>query len=267
MKNNFKYNRKIVLRIIILIFIIFNTNKIRFVSSEENYIKIGEISVNSRIASRNIWVDSMWIFYKVSVEKNQTLIVNMTYSGDLDLDLRFYVDEDPTTQKVMAWDITHCGLDDAKEIQEPNKPKRNSQERGTSATEQCIYTNYIFIKPRIVYILVFCYEHYGYGGKSSYTLSSNLKLEDVNYKELIKSKELTIAWNIYFIGVGFTIIIAIMISNYLKIPRKERKMRKIKKKEEKQRKMEDRIKKMEQKEAQKRRTSMKRRVSSTRKFR
>ncbi|MHA1338619.1 MAG: hypothetical protein ACTSRZ_00015 [Promethearchaeota archaeon] len=262
-KNKIKFLK--ILYFILFFLLIFGVEYSPAVSAQSSNTIQGVISVNSRIAPRNIWTDSMWKFYKATVRKNETLVVNMSYSGDLDIDLRFYVDENPTTQKVVAWDITHCGLDDA--IEAPEKPKRNSQERGTTATEQCIYTNYIFSIPRIVYILVFCYDYFGKGGESIYTLNSNLTIQEVSSKELIKSIELTAAWNWYFIGTGVTIIIAVMISGYLRIPKKERKMMKIQKREEKQRKLEEKLAKKEKEQKQKRKTAMKKRRSSTRRFR
>ncbi|MBD3353352.1 MAG: hypothetical protein GF364_17860, partial [Candidatus Lokiarchaeota archaeon] len=57
------------------------------------------MTVSQREYERNLWTDNQWIFYKTLVAKNEKINISLSYSGDLDLDLRIYVDDDAQEQK------------------------------------------------------------------------------------------------------------------------------------------------------------------------
>ena len=122
------HKRNNVKKIIVFLFagVIFLSNLYNVIPAS-GIIGSGNSEKSLASKSNDVWSDDQWKFYTIDVEAGETVIINLTYSGDLDLDLRIFVDEDalkiPDEQTNFAKDITHCGLPEV-------APLKNSQTRG-----------------------------------------------------------------------------------------------------------------------------------------
>lgn len=220
-----------------------------------------ELIVSQEAHDLGIWTDQQWRFYKLVLNLNQAVELNVSYSGQLDIDLRIYVDVNPqhgtNEQDMLAWDVTGMGL--RPEI----TPMRNSQIRGTTdVVEEIYYKNERFAQ-RNVYVLVFSYDGLG---SSEFDLNSNVSVSTVPNNALVKSEIITTA-TIIFAGtmVGATLV-AIITAKFLELPKKERKLRKLEKQKEKQQKklQKEKMKAAKQSKKQKQISMKKRRRSGRR---
>lgn len=216
-----------------------------------------ELLVSEEASNLGIWNDQQWRFYKLVVNYREAVEINMTYTGDVDLDLRIYVDvniqnDQPNEQDMLAWDVTGMGL--RPEV----LPMRNSQIRGkTDITEEVYYKNALFSE-RNVYVLVFCYEGVG---SSAFTLNSNVTLSTVPNNALVKSEIITSATIIFVSAMVGATLITIITGKFLELPKKERKLKKLEKQKLKnQKKLEKEKRKAAKKTKSQKSVSMKKRM-------
>ncbi|MHA1820459.1 MAG: hypothetical protein ACTSU2_00650 [Promethearchaeota archaeon] len=208
------------------------------------------MTVSDFAFKRDLWTDDQWEFYKLELELGQSVLINMSYTGVLDLDLRLYIDEvHPTAQDNLAWDITHCG------IKPDLSPTRNSQIRGYNATETVYYTNQKFVQKRIVYVLVFVYTSLQ-NGSSTYTINSNITMQRVKDYELQQCFGVKQAYYTFF----GAIIVSTAAILYLGHRAKSKEQRAMKEKQKKKVKSQKVVKKKEKKVKKAKKISMKKRM-------
>jgi hypothetical protein len=152
------------------------------------------------------WEDSQWQFFSIKAPLNQLIQINLTYKGDLDIDLWIFVDTNNTgaEQTINAWDITHCGLD-----RQPTQYSAiKTKETALNQPEQIIYKNIDFEVERIVYILIFVDKGIG---TSEYTLTATTAIEQIN--ENLEQCWTTIqAWTLFGIGCVTMFVIVVVIA-------------------------------------------------------
>lgn len=125
----------------------------------------------------SVWVDEQWQFYKIIVEKGQTVVVQLNYEGNLDLDLRLYWKRDNPVG-FNGFDVSHCDIDDTAYIYKDNSQLRtyNTTELGFSETISITNPSYIEEEKKIAFVLIFSYKG---TGSSSFTLTSTHALTEV----------------------------------------------------------------------------------------
>ncbi|MCP4764078.1 MAG: hypothetical protein GY870_20060 [archaeon] len=250
---------KVELLSLCLLWIIFiNPSILSTISQAENTEFSNTLTVTQDVYDKELWSDDQWIYYKLNVPKSSKVVVNLTYSGNLDLDLQFYIDEEHRdSQENLAWDITHCGFPSI-------VATRSSQIRGFNNTESAEYTNSGFDQARKVHILVFCYEGIG---NSIYQIESNISMTAIPANELIQSSDISNAWIAFFVGLLVTTSVLFIITKKAKIPKKEQKEIKAEKEKKKAENMEMKKESKESKQdkkAKKKQVSMKARKTKSR---
>ncbi|MHA1732165.1 MAG: hypothetical protein ACTSU5_09480 [Promethearchaeota archaeon] len=159
----------------------------------------------------NVWSDTQWKFFKVTLNYSDTLNVSASMSGDLDVDLRLYSNDKP--DQVSPWDITREGMKDL-------PYKQNSQLRGSDKDEILGYTNEFSINGELLYLLVYVFSG---TGNSTVTLHSNLPLEEV--KPEIGGFEAFFKSNFYYIaGAVVAVFVVVIILTVKRVKKVKRKM-------------------------------------------
>lgn len=181
------------------------------IQSQGNFIQTvsssNQISGKLKASLEDTWEDSQWQFYKTNAPFNQSIEINLTYSGDLDIDLWVFVDSNTTgtDQRVNAWDITHCNIDRQPTLYSAIK----STEVNFTAPERIFYSNIEFEIERIIYILVFVESGIG---ESNYELSATNEIEILNKEDGEKCWTIVQAWIIFGISImiifGFVLYVA-----------------------------------------------------------
>jgi len=125
----------------------------------------------------SFWVDAQWQFYKISVEKGQTVYVQLDYEGNLDIDLRLYWKRE-NPPGFNGFDLSHCDIDDEIYVHQDNSQLRtyNTTELGQSETISISNPSYINDEDKIFFVLIFSYRGIG---SSSFTLTSTQALTEV----------------------------------------------------------------------------------------
>jgi hypothetical protein len=199
---NLKRTYKFLIISWLLIFVSTNTQNV----SGASYTQSGNSfsgTLDSKIEST--WEDSQWQYFKTSCSLYNHLVINLSYSGDLDLDLWIFVDEVSTgaEQNIVPKDITHCQL--------TGTPTKYSHLRTLNTTlakenEHIYYINSVFNTARDVYILVFVQDGVG---SSAYTLMVN------NTVTAIPADQVEACWTVWqawlLFGVGCAIFSVLII--------------------------------------------------------
>jgi len=211
------------------------------------------MNVTASVYNRGVWTDDQWEYYTAEVKRYDTIDITLEYAGDLDLDMRLYVDEvNPLDTNLYAWDITHCGIPDSPE------PARNSQIRGYNEIESVKYYNQIWNVNRTVWILVFCYDSDG-AGDSLYTLTSNVTLNRLTLYDVQQCFGVREAWIVFGVSLAAITVVFLIVGKRAKIPRDQKALKKVKQQKEKTEKVEQKRQKTPAKKV-----SMKARGSTSR---
>ncbi len=193
----------------------------------------GRIEVS--VDSEDEWEATQWIFYKTTCDFEENVKINLSYTGELDLDMWVFIDLDtdggPEEQKNFATDLTNCPFDEEPKLHSSKKVYNTTAETGP---EMIYYENNEKVNERVLYILVFA--HSGVGN-STYSLNSTNNISEVNNVRSCNTE--IIAWTIFGAGLVFLYGLVIKIAKNRakseKEKKKEKKM-KIKKKTKKRRK-------------------------------
>ena len=144
------------------------------------------------------WTDTQWQFYKVIVPEGVTIDVELSYEGDLDLDLRVYWKRD-NGENFNGFDVTHCDIDSENYKYEENSQLRTTNTENLGYPEELSIFNPSYVKEedQIAYILVFVYEG---EGESKYTLSATEDLTLIEDNEVYDCNFVELIFILYLIG-------------------------------------------------------------------
>jgi len=181
------------------------------------------------------WNYNQWQFYECRVELGETVLITLTYEGDLDLDLRLYWGRDNFYFRGI--DLTYYPISNL-------EPSDNSQLRTTSTTdlgleEELTISNEIWTNERdqMAYILVFVYDGVG---ESEYTLSADHTITELNDSEVSPSENFLLIFLLYFLAAVGVVVISLLISKrvkkYVRLSPEEKVARKEAKKAKKEEK-------------------------------
>ena len=190
------------------------------------------VSGTLTLENQEMWQDSAWIFFTTELNVSDSIIYQLSYEGDLDLDMRLYVTEDPDAeQEVLAWDISHCELD-----QERWPHIRTSMVRTTNTSEAINgtigYTNEVISnEPRVLYLLIFVFSG---EGSSEFTLSTETgqELEYFPHDQAVTCQIVLLYW-IAFIGITILLTVGTIKIIRVKTMTEEEKQERLEKKEAK----------------------------------
>lgn len=120
----------------------------------------------------DVITDEQWQWYKCVVDVGKDVNVYLSYTGDLDLDLRLYWKRD-NNDDFNGFDLTHCSSDNFNYSDNSQLRTENTDDLGE--TEELYFTNpsYVKLKDQEAYILVFVFSG---KGKSEYVLESNIEM-------------------------------------------------------------------------------------------
>lgn len=182
-----------------------------YISAEDDK-ETGTLSISADAAKSGYWEDSQWIFYVAQCPSEEQIIITLEYSGDLNLDLVILVDS--TGTKTMAWDITHCGWDEAL------YPKAGYSAIDTTDTkktgpEKIIYLN---LNPETVAVYILIYAAAG-EGISQYTLTCSNTVNPVPNSSLERCWTILQAWILFGVGcIIFSIIFLKIVKRAIMTP-------------------------------------------------
>jgi predicted membrane protein len=190
------------------------------------------MNVTASAYSRGVWTNEQWEYYTAEVKKDETINIVLDYTGNLDIDMRLYVDEyNVLDTNSYGWDITHCG------IPSDPQPTRNSQIRGYNEVESVKYFNDLFTINRTVWILVFCYDSEG-AGDSLYTLTSNITLTRLTMYNLQQCFGIREAWIVFGVVLAAITVVFLIVGKRAKMPKEQKALKKIKQEKQKTQKIE-----------------------------
>ena len=139
--------------------------------------------------------DSQWQYFTTECKLDETVVIELTYSGDLDIDLWVFIDETTTgsDQKNFAADLTHCESESKPTLYSAKKV----EDTKFVGPEEVQYTNIEFETTRKLTILVFVRVG---TGKSSYVLSANNVINVINDDDIEQCWMVWQAWGIFAAG-------------------------------------------------------------------
>ncbi len=180
--------------------------------------------------SEQRWEDTAWIFLTVEVPYQDLLVLQLNYSGTLDLDMMLFVEQDPNVeQKMIGWDISHCRFDYPKE-----KLVAYSQARTTNTNEnttELIEFRNTIPSPtaRIAYLLIYVFSG---TGTSDFILNiiSGHSLTVVPNEQLNSCILVYLYWLIFVAVVSLFSIIFIRIVKNKTMTEEQKRAREEKKK-------------------------------------
>ncbi len=137
-----------------------------FVGRSVNAVDSFQKNLTLTCTNEAMWMDNQWKFYSQTVGYEDFLEVSLNYTGELDIDLRMFVDFD-----AKPWDITREGIDKV-----PLEDMLvNAQNRGSNSVEYGRYYNNQYSQGMTVYVLIFVFSG---TGSSAITISSNKELAE-----------------------------------------------------------------------------------------
>lgn len=126
------------------------------------------------ISNPYLVTDAAWQWYTRVVGLGETVEVSLSYSGDLDLDLRLYWTRD-NFPGFYGFDLSHCPINSSNYVYEQTSQFRTTNTSLIGQPEELYFLNDRYTKQedKEAYVLVFAYSGIG---KSTFTLTSTLPL-------------------------------------------------------------------------------------------
>jgi len=193
--------------------------------------KTGTLTISSGAATNEYWEDTQWIFYVTQCPSEEQVIITLEYEGELNLDLVILVDETTAGDKILAWDITHCGWDST-QYPTTGYSAINTKDTAITGPETVVYTN-LNVDTKAVYILVYAKEGVG---TSDYTLTCSRSFNAVPSTSLQRCSTILQAWILFGIGcVIFSVVFLKIVKRAIMTP-DQKAAEKMKKEEAKKKK-------------------------------
>ena len=182
--------------------------------------------------SETIVTDDQWQWYRVVVELGVIVNVNMSYEGDLDVDLRLYWKRN-NFPEFNGFDLSHCPLNDTRYNFTINSQFRTDNTSSIGMPEELSFRNpsYTQVADMEAYILVFVYSGIG---DSSYTIVSTVEMIKIDDNDVYDCNLLLPIYLTYTITglVFFTISVVLIKRKKSKIIKsQEQQKKKVVKKE------------------------------------
>jgi hypothetical protein len=158
------------------------------------------------VQNENIWTNDQWQYYKVEIELGITVVVTLTYSGALDLDL-YLIWKHENGENFNGLDLTLCPFESI--VYDGFSQYRTNNTDNIGAPEELVFSNPTSLIPREAYILVLVFNG---TGESTYTLSANSTMIEIDDSNVSPCEDILLKLGITIIGALivlaiFTIII------------------------------------------------------------
>jgi len=182
--------------IILIILSCFLFTQVRIVTAQEEESTIFEDKMICE--EEGEWTDTQWQFYKVIVAEGDKIDVELSYEGDLDLDLRVYWKRD-NGANFNGFDVTHCDINSENYKFDENSQLRttDTQELGYPEELSVYNPSYVKEEDQIAYILVFVYEG---EGESEYELTASKDLTLIDDNDVYDCNFVELVFILYLIG-------------------------------------------------------------------